>query len=425
MHGLLAVIVTLIKAPIKLFIRTKVVPGDARVELAIDAAKPVIYLLKTRSLSDSISLQQAARKAGLPSPSGQQQLGQIKIDNCLYLESPQGLMIHRKATNAAQIFRQIIEQHHQDSALDLQIIPVSVFWGRPPGKIDINWRSLLASKASPNWLRKFFIVLLAGRDNLVYFSRPVSARYMAREHGSDDVIAHKLIRLARTHFQRRHQTVAGPRQMEREHILTSVVTSPAVQQAIVETCESKKISPDKARRQAREFANEIAADYREPLIRFAEKLLTRLWNKVYNGIEVHHAEKIRQLAENGHEIIYVPSHRSHMDYLLLTYAIYHEGLMVPHIAAGINLNFWPAGPIFRRAGAFFMRRSFAGNKLYTAVFREYLEQLFRRGYSVKFYPEGGRSRTGRLLPPKTGMLAMTVQSMFKAPKRPISIVPRL
>ena len=108
---------------------------------------------------------------------------------------------------------------------------------------------------------------------------------------------------------------------------------------------------------------------------------------------------------------------------MLTYVIYHEGMVTPHIAAGINLNFWPVGKIFRRCGAFFLRRSFAGNKLYTAVFREYLELLFNKGYSVKYYPEGGRSRTGRLIPPKTGMLAMTIQAMLKGVNRPVSLVP--
>ena len=151
--------------------------------------------------------------------------------------------------------------------------------------------------------------------------------------------------------------------------------------------------------------------------------MTPIWNKIYNGITVSNAAKVRELARNGHEIVYVPCHRSHMDYLLLTSVIYNEGLVTPHIAAGINLNFWPAGPIFRKAGAFFLRRSFAGNKLYTAVFREYLELLFNKGYSVKYYPEGGRSRTGRLLPPKTGMLAMTIQAMTKGINRPVSLVP--
>ncbi|WP_353169186.1 glycerol-3-phosphate 1-O-acyltransferase PlsB, partial [Providencia sp.] len=131
----------------------------------------------------------------------------------------------------------------------------------------------------------------------------------------------------------------------------------------------------------------------------------------------------RQLAQDGHEIVYVPSHRSHMDYLLLSYVLYHQGLVPPHIAAGINLNFWPAGPIFRRLGAFFIRRTFKGNKLYSTVFREYLSELFARGYSIEYFVEGGRSRTGRLLQPKTGTLSMTLQAMLRGDSRPITIVP--
>ena len=199
--------------------------------------------------------------------------------------------------------------------------------------------------------------------------------------------------------------------------------SDAVRRAIAEESRSKKVSHEKAKETAQTYITEIAADYREGLIRFGDRLLTRIWNKIYNGISVGHADRIRELAANGHEIIYVPCHRSHMDYLLLTYVIYHEGMVTPHIAAGINLNFWPVGKMFRRGGAFFLRRSFAGNKLYTAVFREYLELLFNKGYSVKYYPEGGRSRTGRLIPPKTGMLAMTIQAMLKGVNRPVSIVP--
>ncbi|MGC0195011.1 glycerol-3-phosphate 1-O-acyltransferase PlsB, partial [Klebsiella pneumoniae] len=132
---------------------------------------------------------------------------------------------------------------------------------------------------------------------------------------------------------------------------------------------------------------------------------------------------VRQLAHDGHEIVYVPCHRSHMDYLLLSYVLYHQGLVPPHIAAGINLNFWPAGPIFRRLGAFFIRRTFKGNKLYSTVFREYLGELFSRGYSVEYFVEGGRSRTGRLLDPKTGTLLMTIQAMLRGGTRPITLVP--
>ena len=246
---------------------------------------------------------------------------------------------------------------------------------------------------------------------------------MSNQHGSDQRIAHKLVRVASTHFQRKRQSMTGPTLLERQELNNSVLGSDAVRRAMAEESRSKKISHEQAKARAQSYVTEIAADYREGLIRFGDRLLTRIWNKIYNGISVGHAERIRELAANGHEIVYVPCHRSHMDYLLLTYVIYHEGMVTPHIAAGINLNFWPVGKIFRRGGAFFLRRSFAGNKLYTAVFREYLELLFNKGYSVKYYPEGGRSRTGRLIPPKTGMLAMTIQAMLKGVNRPVSIVP--
>jgi glycerol-3-phosphate O-acyltransferase len=206
-------------------------------------------------------------------------------------------------------------------------------------------------------------------------------------------------------------------------LYNSILGGELVKQAIDDEVKQKGIGYDKSREHAIKYIDEITADYRVGLIRLGERLLTRIWNKIYDGIDVKHAERVRELAKNGHEIIYVPCHRSHMDYLLLTYVIYHEGLVTPHIAAGINLNFWPVGGLFRRCGAFFLRRSFAGNKLYTAVFREYLELLFNKGYSVKYFPEGGRSRTGRLLPPKTGMLAMTLQAITKGVSRPVSIVP--
>ena len=168
---------------------------------------------------------------------------------------------------------------------------------------------------------------------------------------------------------------------------------------------------------------EIAANFSYETIRLMDRILGFTWNRLYQGINVHNAERVRQLAHDGHELVYVPCHRSHMDYMLLSYVLYHQGLVPPHIAAGINLNFWPAGPMFRRLGAFFIRRTFKGNKLYSTVFREYLGELFSRGYSVEYFVEGGRSRTGRLLDPKTGTLSMTIQAMLRGGTRPITLIP--
>jgi len=150
--------------------------------------------------------------------------------------------------------------------------------------------------------------------------------------------------------------------------------------------------------------------------------LTAFWNKFYSGIEIYFSASLKQLALS-HEFIYVPCHRSHVDYLLLSYVIHGEGLAIPYIAAGKNLNMPIIGPILRKGGAFFIRRSFKGNELYSTVMFEYLASQVSTGMPVEYFVEGGRSRTGRLLQPKPGMLAMTIRSFLKYRKRPIAFIP--
>ena len=225
------------------------------------------------------------------------------------------------------------------------------------------------------------------------------------------------------HFARQRLADVGPRLPARQDLFNKLLASKAIARAVEDEARSKKISHEKAQQNAIALMEEIAANFSYEMIRLTDRILGFTWNRLYQGINVHNAERVRQLAHDGHEIVYVPCHRSHMDYLLLSYVLYHQGLVPPHIAAGINLNFWPAGPIFRRLGAFFIRRTFKGNKLYSTVFREYLGELFSRGYSVEYFVEGGRSRTGRLLDPKTGTLSMTIQAMLRGGTRPITLVP--
>jgi glycerol-3-phosphate O-acyltransferase len=415
---------SILAKPIGWLVSVKSIPADLENELGIDKTRPIVYLLQTKSFTDSIALEKSTKYLGLPSPLQKLAFKNHEHKRSYYLNRPQNIFTRKvQPTTIEDNFTQMFQYHREHHDLDVQVIPVFISWGRSAGKRKSGWAQLIALKASPNWLRKGFIVLFFGRDNFVSYSKPVSTREMASLRGSDQKIAHKLIRVARTHFQRKRQVLSGPTLLERQDLYNSVLGATSVKRALEEEILNNKLSPQKARKKARKYVDEIAADYREGLVRLGERLLARIWNRIYDGIEVKHAERVRELAANGHEIIYVPCHKSHMDYLLLTYVIYQEGLVTPHIAAGINLNFWPAGPIFRRCGAFFLRRSFAGNKLYSSIFREYLELLFNKGYSVKYFPEGGRSRTGRLLPPKTGMLAMTIQAVTKGVTRPVSIVP--
>jgi glycerol-3-phosphate O-acyltransferase len=115
-----------------------------------------------------------------------------------------------------------------------------------------------------------------------------------------------------------------------------------------------------------------------------------------------------------------------MDGLALAWTLYRHKLPLPLIAAGDNLNFFPVGPLLRRAGAFFIRRSFAGDRLYAAVVDAYVRRLIIDGWPLEFFPEGGRSRNGKLLPPKLGLLSIVVDAALAVPTRttwfcPVSI----
>ncbi|WDE11671.1 glycerol-3-phosphate 1-O-acyltransferase PlsB [Thalassomonas haliotis] len=417
----------LLKLPVRLLVRCKIVPDNQEKSAAAVPEKPVFYIVRYQSASDLLALQSACKQQKLPDPLGQVNLAGKLFPRTLCLEKPSSVFPWGKAgkTTATSQGLAILNQHNLDGQLDAQLIPANLIWGRTPTKEknDANVGTLLADQESPNWLRKFFIVLFLGRHTLVRFSEALSFRYMVDKHGHDERTAHKFMRVARFHFHRQTIAATGPRLMHRQQMFTALFANPSIKRLIADEVKNKGVDEAKVKKQALAIMDEIAGDYRDSMIRFGERLLSWLWNRLYDGIEVKNAKVLRELAQDGHEIIYVPCHRSHMDYLLLTYVIYHEGLVTPRIAAGINLNFWPAGPIFRKAGAFFIRRSFRGNRLYSTIFREYLGLLFERGYSVKYYSEGGRSRTGRLLAPKTGMLAMTIQSLLRGIDRPLTLVP--
>jgi glycerol-3-phosphate O-acyltransferase len=195
-----------------------------------------------------------------------------------------------------------------------------------------------------------------------------------------------------------------------------------VRAAIEEKARRDKISTDEARRQAIKYVREITANYSYSTIMVAETIVSWFWNRIYNGIRTYNFDSLKHQAL-GHEVIYVPCHRSHLDYVLVSYLVHEHGFIPPHIAAGVNLNLPFVGPLMRRCGAFFLRRSFRSHKLYAAVFNEYLSMIQTQGVSIEYFIEGTRSRTGHLLPPKAGMLAMSVRSYLNSPVRPIMFQP--
>ena len=412
---------SLLKLPLSVLVKGTTIPSNPIDDLDIELAKPIVYALPFRSNVDLLTLQKQAMSLGLPDPLSPLEINGKTLNRYVFIAARPTVMGNDNdvPTESDSLFTELLELHKLDSELDVQMIPTTVLWGRKPGKEE-NSKPYLQPMNGP---QKAKAVMASGRDCLVRFSPVVSLRYMADSHGTDSAIAHKLARVARIHFSRQKLAASGPNLPQRQVLFARLMKSPAIEQAIADEAKSKNISIEKARKEAHDIMDEIAANFSYGLVKRGDRILGWLWNKLYQGLHINNASTVRRLAQDGHEIVYVPCHRSHMDYLLLSYVLYNEGMVPPHIAAGINLNFFPAGPIFRRGGAFFIRRSFKGNKLYSTIFREYLAELFAKGYSVEYFSEGGRSRTGRLLQAKTGMLAMTIQAMLRGLNRPVTLVP--
>jgi glycerol-3-phosphate O-acyltransferase len=314
-------------------------------------------------------------------------------------------------------------EENLDTGTDIELVPVAVFWGRSPAK-ERSWLKLLLAEdwVASGRIRRFFSILVHGRQVLVKVSKPVSLRRLVEEGLDRDRTVRKTARLLRVHFRRQRAATIGPDLSHRRLLVDEVLASAPVRQAVQREVQLSHRSERRVERRARRIAHEITAHYSHAVVRILETVLGWLWNKLYEGIEVRHFDSLNEIAV-GSEVVYVPCHRSHIDYLLLPYVIYERGLVPPHIAAGINLNLPLIGPVMRRGGAFFMRRSFRGDALYSAVFRSYLATIIVRGFPVKFFVEGTRSRTGRLLKPKFGLLSMTVESYLRDHRRPVVFVP--
>jgi glycerol-3-phosphate O-acyltransferase len=391
----------------------------------LHAGVPVCYVIERDGLSDALILQRACREAGLPSPM-QPLAGTRRRRSVFSLMRRDGWLFGRaRSRSQNESLRQLLHALEGMPEQDVQLVPVSIYVGRAPSR-DSGWFRVLFSE---NWVmvgrfRRLLALLLNGRDTVVHFSAPLSLRTVMAESGqiTPERLTRKVARVLRTHFHRIRAAVIGPDLSHKRTVVDAVLNAEPVRAAINASASKEKISHAKAWRKAQKIVLEIAADYSHPVVRSVSFLLSNFWNKLYDGIAMHHFDKARAAAP-GYEVVYVPSHRSHADYLLLSYQLHVSGVVVPHIAAGVNLDLPVIGPILRRGGAFFLRRSFKGNALYSVIFNEYVAQLIDRGVPMEYFIEGGRSRTGRLLAPRAGMLVMTLRAFLRAPRRPVLFQP--
>ena len=394
------------------WIRPRVFPDDAG-ELGLDATRPVCYVLQQPRYSNLLVLREEVRRASLPAAGGH-----FFLNRTTTLAEPA-----RDRHRHPPMLERIVRATVADAGHDVQLVPVTILWGRAPG----SQQSLLKALFSETWgptghFRQLMAILFHGRDAMVRFAQPISTRQLLGTEPDATRAVRKLARVLRVHFRRQRELAIGPDLSHRNTQVERLLSAPAVRAAIAEETVTHHITHAEAHARARRFALEIPSDYSYGVARAFELFLEWLWNRLYDGIEVRQAEVLQRIAP-GSGIVYLPCHRSHIDYLLLSFIIYRHGLTPPHVAAGVNLNLPLVGPLLRRGGAFFIRRSFKGEPLYAAVFDEYLHLMISRGFPVEYFIEGTRSRSGRMLPPRTGMLAMTIRSFLRDHGRPLVLVP--
>lgn len=414
----------LARRALMLFVKAKVMPENLA-EMAATQPGPKCYVLEDAALSNRLILDHVCRAMNLPLPFkpivGLEQLGRPAM---IALERSTNLNpLSQAPTRYAEGLQELLLALERDPELDVELVPVSIFVGRAPDRQQ-GWFRVLFTE---NWmvvgrLRRIFSIFLNGRGTIVQFAAPLKLRDVIDPKLDRPRQVRKVARVLRTHFRLVRTAVIGPDLSHRRTLVGQVLRTPAVRAAVSAHASKAKISSDKAERQALKIAYEIAADYSDPVVRSLSFLLRWFWNRLYDGVTINHFEQFQRDA-HGREVIYVPSHRSHIDYLLLSYLLYGRGVVCPHIVAGVNLNLPVIGTVLRGGGAFFMRRSFKSNPLYSAIFTEYVAALFNDGVSMEYFIEGGRSRTGRLMTPRGGMIAMTLRAYLREPRRDVLFQP--
>jgi glycerol-3-phosphate O-acyltransferase len=309
------------------------------------------------------------------------------------------------------------------------IIPQLMFFSKNPHRsiptlIDI----LFGPEDKPGSFRRLF-ALFKNPDKVFFeVSEPVNLKtYLQNESIRNQPVEYQSLMLRRNllvQLNRHRQTITGPILKTRQELKESILTNQRFQEFMDKYSKTRNIPIHEVRKKADGYIEEIAAGYNPAYIKIFSVIVGWIIHTMFDGVTVNNnaLNKVKRLALKG-PLVLIPCHKSHIDYLILSYLLYNNNMPVPLVAAGKNLSFWPMGPLFRSGGAFFIRRTFRGAVLYSKVFVEYIHRLLEEGYTIEQFIEGGRSRTGKLLMPKLGLLSILLNAYKNGACKDMIIVP--
>jgi glycerol-3-phosphate O-acyltransferase len=298
----------------------------------------------------------------------------------------------------------------------IYLVPHLMFFSKSPMAAVPRLRDIIfGNEQRPGLLRRLLTMFRSPGKVFVEISQPLAVGEFLAQSETQRQNAEYQALLLRRHLlwqhNRHRQSITGPVVKSHEEIKESILASDRLHQFLAQHAEMRKESILEVRREADEFIDEIAAKYNYNFVNLVSGPLTWLLNTMYDGtvVDKEGLQRLKTAAQRG-PVILIPCHKSHVDYLILSLILFKHNLPVPHIAAGKNLSFWPLGPFFRAGGAFFLRRSFRGAVLYSRVFAEYIHKLLEEGFNIELFIEGGRSRSGKLLMPKLGLLTILLNA---------------
>ena len=301
-------------------------------------------------------------------------------------------------------------------AAPILIVPQLMFYGRNPmSTMPSMIDALLGSEQRPGLLRRVVALFKNPGRVFVEISGPVDLKRFLAQPDLNGRSAEYQALVLRRHLLRqldRHRhSIIGPVLKSRQELKESILTSDAMHAFLATYAKKEEMPIHQVRRRADGYLEEIAARYSFLTLKLFSGLVTFFLKTMFDGVSVNHdmLQRIKDVSRRG-PLILIPCHKSHIDYLLLSYLLFHNNMPCPLVAAGKNLSFFPLGPAFRNAGAFFIRRTFKGKPLYKKVFDAYIARILQEGFNIEFFIEGGRSRTGKMILPKMGLLSTLIKS---------------
>jgi len=311
----------------------------------------------------------------------------------------------------------------------IYLIPQLIFFTKKPHRanptiIDMTF----GAKDNPGKIRRLIALFKRPDKIFVEISEPINLQnYLSSPEIRDRSIEYQALMLRRDLLRRmnRHrQSITGPIIKTREELKEGIFASDRFRQFVGEYSKNKDIPIREVRKKADAYIEEIAANYSPGVLKVYSAIVGWIIRMMFEDVIINTAtlNKVKNKSLKG-SLVLLPCHKSHIDYLILSYLMYHNNMPCPLIAAGKNLSFWPLGPLFRSGGAFFIRRRFSGAVLYSRVFAEYIHKLLEEGFNIEQFIEGGRSRTGKLLMPKLGLLSILLNAYKNGACEDMIIVP--